>query len=190
MTERCSSLEIFLKNSPRPGHSYSRNESKNKDHRNSGKAWGWPRFTAPPRVAIFAAGPRDVMFFVDRPGGQSGYTSVFDHFRRSKYLRDSRAVQHLLLTFALAYNNPAMDPNSPVVNVGTQQNPSYLIVDVCIILPGQPCSAKLSRQQTKKMIGFAVRKPASNAGSILLDGTRILGAQPATNTTFVSATET
>jgi eukaryotic translation initiation factor 2C len=94
----------------------------------------------PLRVAKFAAGPRDVIFFVDRPGGQSGYTSVFDHFRRSKYLRASITFQCLLLKLALAYNIPAMDPNLPVVNVGTQQNPSYLIVDVCIILPGSPAA--------------------------------------------------
>lgn len=75
----------------------------------------------------------------------------------------------------------------PVINVGTRQNPSYLPVDVCIVLPGQPSSAKLSPSQTQQMIGFAVRKPAANAQSIVINGARLLGIQPPTNTILVTS---
>jgi eukaryotic translation initiation factor 2C len=55
-----------------------------------------------------------------------------------------------------------------------------------MILPGQPSSTKLSPSQTQQMIKFAVRKPDQNARSIVLDGARVLGIQPPTNTTLVS----
>lgn len=78
------------------------------------------------------------------------------------------------------------DPNLPVINVGTQQNPSYLPVDVCTVLPGQPSGAKLSPAQTAQMIRFAVRKPLQNARSITTNGIGLLGVQSPTNTTLVS----
>ncbi len=74
----------------------------------------------------------------------------------------------------------------PVINVGTQQNPSYLPADVCVVLPGQPSGAKLSPQQTKQMIRFAVRKPAVSAKSIVDNGPRLLGLDPDENPTLVS----
>jgi hypothetical protein len=36
------------------------------------------------------------------------------------------------------------------------------------------------------MIRFAVRKPAENARSIAVDGAKLLGIEPPTNTTLVS----
>ena len=66
----------------------------------------------------------------------------------------------------------------PVVNVGSRQNPSYLPPEVCVVLPGQPASSKLSASQTKEMLRFAVRKPAQNAQSIVTTGAAILGLAP------------
>jgi eukaryotic translation initiation factor 2C len=91
----------------------------------------------------------------------------------------------LPLTDSLAYNITVQNPSLPVINVGTRQNPSYLPADVCMVLPGQPSGAKLSPSQTQNMIRFAVRKPAQNAQSIVLDGSRVVGFQPNPNTTLV-----
>ena len=73
-----------------------------------------------------------------------------------------------------------------MVNVGTSQNPSYLPAEVCEVLPGQPAGSKLSPAQTQQMIKFAVRGPAQNAQSIVMNGARVLGINPPTNTTLVS----
>lgn len=63
----------------------------------------------------------------------------------------------------------------PVVNVGNKQNPSYLPVDVCIVEPGQPAGSKLTPNQTRNMLNFAVRAPALNAQSIVRQGSQVLG---------------
>lgn len=63
----------------------------------------------------------------------------------------------------------------PVMNVGTRQNPSYLPVDVCHVEPGQAAGVKLSGNQTRNMLNFAVRTPALNAMSIVNNGTQVLG---------------
>lgn len=68
-----------------------------------------------------------------------------------------------------------LDPKMPVMNVGTRQNPSYLPVEVCMVEPGQPAGAKLSGDQTRHMLNFAVRTPALNAGSVVNRGSRVLG---------------
>jgi eukaryotic translation initiation factor 2C len=74
------------------------------------------------------------------------------------------------------------DPELPVVNVGSRQNPSYLPVDVCMVLPGQPSNTKLSPSQTQRMISYAVRRPAQNAQSIVTNGTGLLGFDPSNDT--------
>jgi hypothetical protein len=86
---------------------------------------------------------------------------------------------------AIAYNITCRE-DMPVVNVGNRGNPSYLPADVCQVISGQPATTKLTPSQTQQMIRFAVRRPAQNAQSIVTNGARILGLQPATNTILVS----
>jgi len=90
------------------------------------------------------------------------------------------------VTLLPAYQITAQDPSFPVINVGSRQDPSYLPPDVCQVEPGQASGAKLTPYQTQQMIRFAVRKPAQNARSIAVDGARLLGIEPAINTTLVS----
>lgn len=78
-----------------------------------------------------------------------------------------------------------VDPNAPVVNVGTRENPSYLPVDVCEVVLGQPAGSKLTPNQTRNMLSFAVRGPAQNAMSIVNKGTNMLGFNSSLNHTFV-----
>lgn len=68
-----------------------------------------------------------------------------------------------------------VDREMPVVNVGNRQNPSYLPVDVCFVEPGQPAGSKLTPNQTRNMLSFAVRAPALNAQSIVQQGSQVLG---------------
>jgi len=72
------------------------------------------------------------------------------------------------------------------VNVGTKDNPSYIPPDVCMVVPGQASSSKLSPDQTQQMIRFAVRKPNENAECIVSTGSKLLGFDPQ-NPTLVSA---
>lgn len=82
-----------------------------------------------------------------------------------------------------------VDPSMPVVNVGTTENPTYLPVEVCLVEPGQPAKSKLTPNQTRNMLDFAVRRPADNATSIATLGNKLLGLSPA-NPTLVSLQST
>lgn len=128
----------------------------------------------PPRVKEFGAGPKDVKFWLEQPAqtakpsptpkkkpGKSGpaedsYISVYDYFKDT-------------------YNIQVNDSSVPVINVGTQGNPSYLPAQVCVVLSGQHAKKKLSPGQTTKMISFAVRSPAANAKSIVSKGLHTIG---------------
>ena len=80
-----------------------------------------------------------------------------------------------------------MDVKTPVVNVGTRENPTYLPAEACMVLPGQNARTKLSPEQTQGMIRFAVRKPADNAESIFRDGLSTTGLSSKTNPLLVSS---
>jgi hypothetical protein len=79
-----------------------------------------------------------------------------------------------------------MDPQVPVVNVGSRTKPSYLPAEACLVLPGQPSGKKLSPEQTRFMIEFACRKPKFNADSIVEEGRKVLGLTPPGNAVLVS----
>ncbi|OMP84863.1 Protein argonaute-2 [Diplodia seriata] len=135
----------------------------------------------PPQVKAYAAGPKDVLFWMDsapqqtssgkgkgkgkpagpakpQPEGSSGgrYISVFDFF-----------VQ--------AYGRRIADPSLPVVNCGTRDHPSYLPAEVGVVMPAQPSKSKLDGDQTAQMIKFAVRRPWENATSIVNEGYQTVG---------------
>jgi eukaryotic translation initiation factor 2C len=72
------------------------------------------------------------------------------------------------------------------MNVGSRDMPSYVPVDVCEVIAGQPAKMKLSANQTAQMIRFAVRSPGENADSIVQQGAPLLGFSPTTNNVLVS----
>lgn len=139
-----------------------------------------PQLEKPPEVRRFGAGPKDVRFWLrertkvtDRlvgpqpvEAGPGRYITVYDYFRNT-------------------YN---IETNSifPVVNVGTNDNPSYLPAEVCIVLPGQHARARLNSEQTSYMVNFACRPPWVNAGSIENDGFETAGLSRKTNPLLVS----
>ncbi|KAL7801966.1 Piwi domain-containing protein [Trichoderma afarasin] len=129
----------------------------------------------PPRVKAFGAGPKDVQFWLKedlkdtkKQGGKGAkaqggqYISVYDFFAKQHKIR-------------------IQDTQLPVINVGDRANPNYLPLEVCYVLPGQPCNTTLSTAQAQQMIRFAVRKPFDNATSIVTKGLKIAGLSSETN---------
>lgn len=98
------------------------------------------------------------------------YISVHDHFKN---------------TYNIITSN-----DFPVINVGTDENPSYLPAEVCVVLPGQVARTKLSGDQTRNMIKFAVRGPWLNAESIVKNGLQTAGLSSQTNPLLVSPNST
>lgn len=155
----------------------------------------------PPQITHYGAGPADVKFWLDATGaspsskapvpgaapatpakkggkgkggkkptpagpqpagaGEGRYVSVQEFFK-SRY-------------------NIATNNDYPVINVGNDANPSYLPAEICVVLSGQNATAKLSGDQTRNMIGFAVRRPGENAESIVDKGLQIAGLTSETN---------
>jgi hypothetical protein len=126
------------------------------------------------------------------PAEAGRYITVAAFFKKGQ-LYDS----HFLLTFTLnklytdfsliSEYNKVLDPNLPVVNVGSRDRPVYLPCEVCIVQPGQPAKSKLSGDQTASMLKFAVmgRKPGQNAESIVTKGVGVLGLGSPANSTLV-----
>ncbi|KAL4890621.1 ribonuclease H-like domain-containing protein [Aspergillus ambiguus] len=145
------------------------------------------RLPKPPRVKHTGAGPNDVEFFLNAPAqqpppqGPSGSGSK----KGKKPAKAGPAPAGKYISVADFFHQQYrmdLDPRLPVVNVGTRDNPSYLPVEVCMVEPGQPAKAKLSPNQTRNMLNFAVRTPAQNAQSIVSTGLRVLGLAPPNST--------
>ncbi|KAK4158401.1 ribonuclease H-like domain-containing protein [Chaetomidium leptoderma] len=62
----------------------------------------------------------------------------------------------------------------PLINVGTQRKPVYILAEFCTLLPGQPLKSRLSPQEQDAMIQFACRAPPENAKSITTSARDIL----------------
>ena len=65
----------------------------------------------------------------------------------------------------------------PVVNVGSENFPSYLPLSACYVVT-QPAKVKLNSEEMAKMKDFAVRAPDQNAASIVKHGFQSLGLTP------------
>ncbi|KAE8365838.1 ribonuclease H-like domain-containing protein [Aspergillus caelatus] len=133
--------------------------------------------------ARHGAGPKEVEFFLEAPGQQPSQSASSGakgkKGKKSAKAGPAQAGGYISVADFFRQNYGTMtDPNMPVINVGTTENPSYLPVEVCEVEPGQPAKAKLSPHQTRNMLNFAVRPPPENAASIVTTGTRMLGLSP------------
>lgn len=99
--------------------------------------------------------------------GERGPRDVF--FDCSKYTPQRTSVANY---FAREYNIQ-LNPNLPVVNVGTKR-PTFLPAELCQVIE-QPYFGRLSDTETANMIQHACNPPATNAASIVNDGLRLLG---------------
>ena len=68
--------------------------------------------------------------------------------------------------FERKYNIVLKHPESPVVNVGTLQDPVWIPPELCTVMPGQMFRRRLDEHQTSEMINYAARQPTENAKSI------------------------
>ncbi|KAL5336701.1 ribonuclease H-like domain-containing protein [Aspergillus crustosus] len=143
-----------------------------------------------PIVSRLGAGPKDVQFFLDAPG-QSTQQSSSSGPKGKKGKKPAKAGPEpagsyiTVADFFLRNYNMQVDPKMPVVNVGNREKPSYLPVEACRVEPGQPAKAKLTPNQTREMMKFAVRGPAQNAQSIVTKGVETLGLGNSSNPTLV-----
>ncbi|KAJ5374731.1 hypothetical protein N7517_006737 [Penicillium concentricum] len=110
----------------------------------------------PPEVPRLGSSASSVMFWWERENRKS-YVTVTAYFLE-KY--NIKLVHH---------------DNMPVVNVGTRENPIYLPMEVCEILPGQPYKPDPTTIQRQNMIKFSCRRPPQNYDSIMTEGLEIMG---------------
>ncbi|GKZ75450.1 hypothetical protein AnigIFM56816_000103 [Aspergillus niger] len=143
----------------------------------------------PPKVPRLGAGPKEVEFFLDAPGQQPSASQQTSRSKKGKKpvkAGPQPAGRYISVAdFFLQKYNIQCDPKMPVVNVGTRENPSYLPVEVCEVVPGQQANTKLTPNQTRNMLNFAVRSPPHNAQSIAAQGTDVLGLGASPNPTLV-----
>ncbi|KAH7012525.1 ribonuclease H-like domain-containing protein [Microdochium trichocladiopsis] len=113
----------------------------------------------PPKVKRLGATATEVEFYLTGPTGSTGlapnrYYTVAEYFQR----RYGKSV----------------NPNLPVINIGTSQRPVYMPAEAVEIIPGQPLQRKLNARETPTLITFACRSPVANATSITTFGRKCL----------------
>ncbi|KAK4040441.1 ribonuclease H-like domain-containing protein [Parachaetomium inaequale] len=111
----------------------------------------------PPRVhpdaLEFGAKCQEVKFY-DRSKGD--HVTVFDYFHK-------------------AYPELPVRRNELVVNVGSKLKPAYYPVSLCDIVEGQNYRPKLSENQTREMIQFALLNPIKSVDCITQHGFERIG---------------
>lgn len=63
----------------------------------------------------------------------------------------------------------------PVVVLGTNRHPRYVLASQCHVVAGQPVRGKLNDGDTGDMVGFAVQRPRLNMQWIKTHGRQVLG---------------
>lgn len=111
------------------------------------------------------------------PYGKTAENTTFDEVdKNGKHTRVS--VKDYFLR---KYGIKLMAPNEPLVNYGNGQEPKWVPVELCFVLPGQLAKRLLQGSQTSEMITFAARRPHQNAESIMGDGLKVTKINPVSN---------
>ncbi|CAG8095439.1 unnamed protein product [Penicillium salamii] len=148
----------------------------------------------PPKVPRHGAGPEEVEFFLNEAAPKPVSVPGAPEPKSKKGKKPARAgpaEAGRYITVAAFFQkeyNMKLNPNLPVVNVGSRDRPVYLPCEVCEVEPGQPAKSKLSGDQTASMLKFAVmgRKPGQNAQSIVSRGVGVLGLGQPLNPTLTA----
>ena len=155
----------------------------------------------PPRIrGGFGSGPKDVEFWLNesaapaKPGAtpaepaaktkgkKKGKGAQSETPAASKSGPASSGGRYISVSdFFQSTHGVTTNEKFPVLNVGNKDNPSYLPVEVCVIVPAQSSQAKLDPDQTAAMISVAVRPPHINAKSIAEDSSGTVGLSPQSN---------
>ncbi|KAI1090938.1 Piwi-domain-containing protein [Rostrohypoxylon terebratum] len=116
------------------------------------------RVQNPPNVWRYGAGPKAVSFWIE---DRNAYVTLFDYFmtEREKKLHDE----------------------FPIVNVGSRQRPTYLLPELCTVMPGQRARTEASPDQTAKMIRLSVRASWEEVQDITENGLEAVGLSTNTN---------
>ncbi|KAF7874945.1 hypothetical protein EAF04_002119 [Stromatinia cepivora] len=131
----------------------------------------------PPQIARYGAGPKNVKFYISAEA-QSTKGDAPPKSGSKKASRPALKVNIYISVFdyfKAKYPSFNLNPDFPVVNVGSNLKPSYLPAEVCIIKPGQVVKKALLGDQTRMMLAFANRRPEPNAMSIITSGKQVLG---------------
>ncbi|KAJ5471191.1 hypothetical protein N7530_008548 [Penicillium desertorum] len=145
-------------------------------------------------ISGLATPPRCVKFFLDAPSSESTQPGSGEGKSRKRKKTPPTAGplpagQYISVAeFFKKEYSITVNPNLPVVNVGTRDKPVYLPVEVCEVEAGQPVKSKLSPKQAQNMLNFAVKglAPARNAQSIVTKGVEVLGIGQPLNATLSS----
>ncbi|KAJ5172957.1 hypothetical protein N7492_005550 [Penicillium capsulatum] len=122
------------------------------------------RLPSPPKIKELGAAPPDCKFFLEDPNdGRAGppsgrYVTVVEYFK-------------------LKYGIVVKEMNRPCVNVGGHDKPSYLPLDVCLVVPGQITNGELGTSQRQAIIGFSCRRPPDNLLTIKSNGLKMIGSE-------------
>ncbi|KAI1479681.1 Piwi-domain-containing protein [Daldinia eschscholtzii] len=119
--------------------------------------WGLPterdgeKLEHRPEVPGFGAAPKEVKFWMESKGS---YISVYDYFDEKYRIKSESDF---------------------VTNVGSSDKPTYLVPDVCTVLPGQVARTKLTLQQSQRMIDFCTGGPSKDIRNIQETGLASVG---------------
>ncbi|KAK4997282.1 hypothetical protein LTR66_003287 [Elasticomyces elasticus] len=103
------------------------------------------------------------------PGKQGDLPSYCNaHEAKFDFTEDNKKRTISVFEYFKSHHNITLSrPQQPVLNVGTENDPRYVPIELCKeVLPGQPARRMLSGSQTSEMIRFAARAPNLNALSI------------------------
>ncbi|KAL3423771.1 RNA interference and gene silencing protein [Phlyctema vagabunda] len=131
----------------------------------------------PPKITEFGAGPDGVQFWLKAvpPTAPAGTNPPAKGKKLAGKKMPENAYISVFEYFKIMYPKFTLDRRLPVVNVGNKEHPSYLPAEVCVVLQGQTIKRRLSPDQTKHIVDFAVRQPQLNAKSITEDAKLVLG---------------
>ncbi|KAI1768597.1 Piwi-domain-containing protein [Hypoxylon sp. FL1150] len=112
-----------------------------------------------PKVARPGARASEVSFFLEGnvpPGmAANAYSSIQEYYLKKYGFR--------------------VNPDLPVINVGSKHRPTYVPAELLEVYRGQPLQRKTNADETATMITFACRSPFANATSLVTVGRQCLG---------------
>ncbi|KAJ8126654.1 hypothetical protein O1611_g6984 [Lasiodiplodia mahajangana] len=112
-----------------------------------------------PKVAGLGANAKSVQFYLKAPAPAglraNSFCSVEEYYKK-RY-------------------GYSINPEFPLVNVGTKVKPVYMPAEFVQVLDGQPVRRKTTPDETRDMINFSCRSPFANATSISEMGRKVLG---------------
>ncbi|KAM3560252.1 hypothetical protein ARSEF4850_003732 [Beauveria asiatica] len=145
----------------------------------------------PPRILHHGAGAKDVQFWLEGDASAGSHSAAKGATEKKGKAKGKGKPQPAASAsgkyisvfdfFKTTYDRTLQHPELPLMNCGSRDHPMYLPAEVCVVVQGQPSRSKLDSNQTQQMIRHAVRKPWSNAASIVAEGISTVGLDENSN---------